>query len=195
MLGSQGGQIGPTNQKFSRGGDACGSPRSPPRSVKVSLEPDSAALDRSPREWSKPRTPGKALQTPVSVETAGAAAADLLPVEGLRGAGRSRATTGACAGPRAEACAQPGRLHCARAEPRVGPGSGARGVEDDGLLRPGGRLRRGHGTPAGGRERAPAPRLCAPRPQPALRGDPELAGGGTLGGGGAREAGPRGGWR
>lgn len=83
----------------------------------------------------------------------------------------------------------------ARAPTRVGPGSGARGVEGSGLLLPGGRLRGGHGTPAGGQESAPAPGLCAPRPQPALRGDPEQAGGGTLGaaGPGGREPGPQGG--
>lgn len=58
---------------------------------------------------------------------------------------------------------RPERLHCARAEPRVGPGSGARGVEGGGLQRPGWRLRRGHGTAAGGRERAPTRLASAPR--------------------------------
>lgn len=85
---------------------------------------------------------------------------------------------------------RPARLHCARAEPRVGPGSGARGVEGGGLQRPGWRLRRGHGTAAGGRERAPTRLASAPRVRSRRSaGTRSWQVGGTLGGDGAGEAG------
>lgn len=154
------------------------------------LEPGCAALDRSPLVHSS----AGLREDTMSWGTAGAAAADLPAVEGQRGASGRRASAGACAGPRAEACAQPGRLHCARADPRGArfrrARRGKRRVAAPLLEAP-----RRPRDPWG--KRAPAPCLCAPRPQPALRRDPEQAGGGTLGaaGPGGREAGPQGGWR
>lgn len=119
------------------------------------LEPGCAALDRSPLVHSS----AGLREDTMSWGTAGAAAADLPAVEGQRGASGRRASAGACAGPRAEACAQPGRLHCARADPRGARFRRAR-RGSGGLLLPCWRLRGGHGTPGGS---APLRLASAPR--------------------------------
>ncbi|XP_036026405.1 translation initiation factor IF-2-like [Onychomys torridus] len=105
--------------------------------------------------------------------TAGAAAADLPPVEGRRGAklqaGERRRVRGGAEG-RGLRAARAAALRARR------PARGARfrrarrGRRRVAAAR--WRLRSGHGTPAGGRERDPAPRLGAPRPQLALRRGP-----------------------
>ncbi|KAL1783184.1 hypothetical protein HispidOSU_012076 [Sigmodon hispidus] len=123
----------------------------------------------------------------MSLEIAGAAAADLPLVEGSKGARGRRANAGACAGPRP--ARSPGGC-TARAPTRAwGPVPARAAWKAAGCSGPAGGSAAAARPLREGRERALVPRLGVPRPKPALRGDPDQAGGGTLGGDGAPEAG------